>query len=305
MIDLSIIIVSYNTKDYLEQCLKNLLLVTEDLSSEIFVVDNVSTDGSPEMVEKKFPQVKLIKSSKNVGFGAGNNLALKKAKGRYLLLLNSDIEIRDQKLFSKMIQWMDGHPKVGVSTCALLNPDGSIQGSGGYFPTLGRIFSWMFFLDDIPVLDKLIKPYHPVHPWSPVYTGQSFYRNERKIDWVTGAFFLVREEAIREAGYFDEKYFMYVEELDLSYQITKRGWEIWYLPQFSIIHYGQASSSSEFATTQEFKGLKIYFAKNLPKWQFPWLRLCLKSGALLRIIVLGLLKGGKTARTYVKAFEVA
>lgn len=296
MIDLSIILVSYNTKDYLERCLRNLLVVTQDLSAEIFVVDNVSTDGSPEMVENQFPQIQLIKSEKNVGFGAGNNLAIKKAKGRYVLLLNSDIEIKDQELFSKMIQWMDDHSQAGVSTCALLNPDGSIQGSGGYFPSLFRIFSWMFFLDDIPILNQIMNSYHP---------KGLIYNKERNLDWVTGAFYMIRAEALKKAGYFDENYFMYVEEVDLSYQIRKAGWQIWYLPQFSLIHYGQVSSSSEFAITQEFKGLKIYFAKNLPKWQLPWLRFFLKGGALLRVIFLGILKGGKTAKTYVKAFKMA
>ena len=296
MIDLSIIIVNYNIKDYLEQCLARLLMVTKDLEAEIFVVDNVSTDGSPEMVEKKFPGVNLIKSEKNVGFGAGNNLALKKAKGRYLLLVNSDIEIEDQKLFSKMIGWMEKHPKVGVSTCALLNPDGTIQGSGGYFPTLWRVFFWMFFLDDIPVLNRIITSYHP---------KGLFYNKERNLDWVTGAFYLIRAEVLKKSGVFDEKYFMYVEEVDLSYQIKKLGWEIWYLPQFSIIHFGQASSSSEFATTREFMGLKIYFEKNYPEWQLPLLRLFLKCGALLRIVIFGILKGGKAAKTYVKAFQMA
>ena len=295
MIDLSIIIVNYNTKDYLEKCLLNLSEVTKGIQTEIFVVDNASTDGSPEMVGQKFPKVQLIKSSKNIGFGAGNNLALKKAKGRYLLLLNADIEIPDDKLLPGMIDWMDKNPKVGVSTCALTNPDKTIQATGGYFPTLGRVFAWMFFLDDVFCLNRLISSYHP-KGW--------FYTTEKQVDWITGAFYLARAKVMSEVNYFDEDYFMYVEEVDLSYRLHKLGWEIRYLPQFKVIHYGQVSSSSEFAIIQEFKGLELFFEKHYPGWQLPMLKLLLKAGALLRVSVLGLLKGGKTAKTYVKAFKV-
>lgn len=302
MIDLSIIIVSYKSKDYLKKCLDSLRPAFEETRSEVFVVENDSQDGSYEMVAKKFPWVQLI-ASPNRGFGSGNNLAMKRAKGRYVLLLNPDTEVFQKDVFPKMLNWMDKHPKVGVSSCALLNPDRSFQGTGGYFPTLTRVFAWMFFIDDIPGLDRLIKPYHPLHPWSLFYSGKAFFQKPHQLDWVTGAFWLIRNETIKEVGYFDEDYFMYVEEVEYAKRIKDAGWQIWYLPQWQIIHYGQVSSSSEFAMTSEYKGIKIYYQKHESAWKMPILKLLLKIGAVLRIIVFGILKGPKVSRVYVKAFQ--
>lgn len=296
MIDLSIIIVNYKAKDYLEKCLGSVMNSLEGIEAEVFVVENDSQDGSYEMVEKKFPEVKLI-ASPNIGFGPGNNLAMRRAKGRYVLLLNPDTEVIQKGLFCEMVGWMDKHPKVGVSSCALLNTDRSIQGTGGYFPTILRVFAWMLFLDDIPLLDRLIKPYHPMHPWSFLYSGEDFFKKPHEQDWVTGAFYLIRGKVLKEVGYFDENFFAYVEEVEYSKRIKDAGWEVWYLPKWKMLHYGQASSSSEYAMTSEYKGLKIYYKKHEPSWKMPILRLLLKIGALLRIVIFG--------KVYVKAFKIA
>jgi len=303
-IDLSIVIVNYKAKDYLEKCLRSVLNSSKGIKYEVFVVENDSRDGSYEMVKEKFPEVKLI-AGPNIGFGLGNNLAMRKAGGRYVLLLNPDTEVIEKDLFCGMTDWMDKHPKVGVSSCALLNTDRSIQGTGGYFPTLLRVTAWMLFLDDIPFLDRLIKPYHPMHPWSFLYSGEALFLKSHQQDWLTGAFYLIRGRVLKEVGYFDEDYFAYVEEVEYSKRIKDAGWEIWYLPKWKILHHGQASSSSEYAMTSEYKGLKIYFQKHEPAWKMPVLRLMLKTGAFLRIILFGIIKGSKTAKTYAKAFQIA
>jgi GT2 family glycosyltransferase len=254
------------------------------------------------MVRKKYPKTKLIESKENIGFGRGNNLGMKVAKGRYVLLLNSDTRIDDANIFSEMVDWMDNHKDVGISSCSLLNKDGSYQGSGGYFPTLPRIFAWMSFMDDIPFFDKLIKPYHPMHPWS-FFKNESYFKKMHKQDWVTAAYFLIRKKVIDEIGYFDKDFFAYVEEVEYCYRTKKKGWEVVYLPQWKITHYGQVSSNSEFAMLSEFKGLKIFYEKHMAKWKMPVLRFLLKAGSLLRMIILGTVKGEETRKIYAKAIK--
>ncbi len=294
-IDLSIIIVSYNTEKLTRDCIESVAESTKGISYEFLVIDNASKDNSVKALEelsKKLP-LTLIANSDNKGFGAANNQGMKKAKGKYLLLLNSDTLVKDNVL-GEMVAWMNKNPKVGISTSALKNADGSLQGTGGYFPMLSKVFAWMFFIDDIPFLSKLIKPYH-LRPLS----------TSRQLDWITGAYFLFRRQTFNDVGFFDKDYFMYVEELDFCFRAKKKGWQIWYLPQWNIIHYGGASGTSEFALLSEYKGIKIFFRKHMPAWQIPILRFCLKTGAFLRIILFGAVKGFSVAKIYAKAFAAA
>lgn len=305
--DLSIIIVNYNTEDLTIDCIKSVFRHTKNISYEIIVVDNASSDDSIKEISKFRKTVKnfkLIENNKNRGFAKANNQGLRKAKGKYLLLLNSDTVVKNN-LFKGMIDWMNDHPKAGVSTCALLNKDGSIQGSGGNFPDLFRVFSWMFFLEDIPLLDRLIKPFHPMHTQSPFYRGEAHFKNAHQKDWITGAFFLIRAKTTKRTGFLDEDYFMYGEEMELCFRIKKAGWQVWYLPKWSIIHLGGASNTSEFAILSEYTGIKLFYKKHMPAWQLPITRLFLKGGSFLRIIIFGLLKGKEAAEVYVKALKQA
>lgn len=295
-IDLSIIIVSYNTKKLTRECIESVVKFTKGIAYEFLVMDNASRDGSVKMLTKlarKLP-LTLVANKENVGFGAGNNQGMKRAKGRYLLLLNSDTVVKDNVL-GEMVDWMEKHPQAGIASCALRNADGSLQGTGGYFPTLFKVFAWMFFLEDVPLLAKLIKPYHPMHPKSPFYKGEDFFTQSHQRDWVTGAFFLFRKEVLSDVGLFSQDYFMYVEEVDYCFRAKEESWQVWFLPDWSIIHYGGASGTSELAILSEFRGLKIFFKKYLPAWQMPILRLFLKAGAFLRIFIFG--------KVYAKAFR--
>ncbi len=301
-IDLSIVIVSTNIEDLLRKCLKSVFKATKGLNCEVIDVDNASSDNTPNMIAKEFPQVKLIRKETNRGFGENNNFGMRIAKGRYVLLLNSDTEIIDTEIFKSMVEWMDNHPKVGLSSCALLNSDRkTLQGSGGYFPTLFRVFAWMTFLDDVPGVDKLMKPYHPLHAGSPFYKNEDYYKKPQQQDWVTGAYFLMRKEAMDEAGIFDEDFFLYVEEVELAYRFMKNGWESWYLPKWKIVHYGQMTNGSERATIFEMQNLKLFYKKHYPLWQLPILTLTLKLGAALRIVFYSL-TNPKVAKIYAKAF---
>ena len=305
--DLSIIIVNYKTKDITKDCLDSILKNTKDLTYEIIVVDNASNDGSYEFLSKKFKKygfIKFIKNESNLGFSKANNQGAKKACGKYLLFLNSDTIVSDG-IFKEMLLRMEENKNIGVATCALKNKDGSMQGSGGYFPTLFRVFAWMFFIEDIPLLDRFIKPFHPVHSKSFFYKGLDQFENLRIQDWVTGAFFLIKSELFNRVKGFDEDYFMYTEEVDLCFRIKKLGYDVFYFPEWEIIHLGGASSNREFPILSEYKGIKLFYAKNMPSWQYPFLRFFLKSGAFLRALIFGLFNGKEAFNSYVKAFKIA
>jgi len=304
MTDISIVIVSTNIKVLLRECLESVSAALKGMAGEVIVVDNASSDGTPEMVVREFTWVKLIRKKKNRGFGENNNFGMRIAGGRYVLLLNSDTKITDAKTFKEMVGWMDAHPRVGLASCALLNPDETTyQGSGGYFPTLLRVFAWMSFLDDLPGIDALVKPYHPLHGFSPFYKGEGYFKKPHRQDWVTGAYYLMRKKAMDEVGLFDEDFFLYVEEVELSYRFAKAGWEIWYLPKWKIVHYGQVTIGSEGAMVHELKNLKLFYKKHYPAWQLPVLTLILKFGALLRISLYALVGKFNVSKIYVKAFK--
>ncbi len=281
--DLSIVIVNYNTSNLTNACIESLFKFTKNIKFEVIVVDN----GSSEKLKLKNQNIKLIESKKNLGFTGGNNLGMKIAKGRYTLLLNSDTVIHDNVL-GEMVNWMNKNPQVGISTCSLKNTDGSLQPTGGFFPTLPKTFAWMFFIDD---LLPFVKSFHP---------QASFYTQKRELDWVTGAFLLVRTDLSKKVGLLDEDYFMYTEDTDFCYTIKKLGYKVMYLPEYSITHYGGASSIKEFPLLSEYKGIKIFYKKYFSQWQYSVLRIFLKCGALLRMIVFP-----SKAKIYAKAFTAA
>jgi GT2 family glycosyltransferase len=303
--DLTVVVISFNTKKLTWECIESVIKNTRGLDVEIVVIDNSSKDGSREFLSKaatRNRKIKLVKNSENVGFAKANNQGVKISRGRYVLFLNSDTRV-DGNLLTEMVDWMDKHAKVGVATCALKNKDGSLQGTGGYFPTLARVFSWMT-IQDFPLVDRIIKPFHPMKGKS-VLNGLGFYSKEREVDWVTGAFMLVRRQVFGDGVTWDEEYFMYTEDVDFCYQAKKKGWGIFYLPRWNILHYGGASGTSEFSIVSEYKGLKIFYRKHYSAWQYPLLRVSLKIGALGRMALLGILEGKETFRIYAKAFAEA
>lgn len=288
-ITLSIILVSYNTEKLTKVCLDSIYKYTKDISFEVVVVDNDSHDDSLKMLSKfskKYSNFKLIKEKKNHGFSKGNNIGFENSKGKYILLLNSDTEFKSSFL-DKIINYIDQNPKVGVLSCALANPDGSLQVSGGYFPTLNRVALWMT-IQRLPYLDKVFKPFHPKYAFT----------TKQEVDWVTGAFFLTRREIINKIGFLDEKYFMYTEEVDFCFRVKKQGYKIMFLPEWEIIHYGGASSSQEFAILSEYRGIKIFYKNHYPKWQYPVMRVFLKIGAVIRMLLI-------SKKVYAKALHEA
>jgi GT2 family glycosyltransferase len=299
-IDLSIIIISlstekYNSKDNLEIALKTLKPALKKIKSEVILVNNSTIeDGTFNMAKSYIEDIVFLKRDKLYQFGDNNNFGLKKAKGKYVLFLNNDIKFLDNNILKEMVSWMDNNPKVAVSSCALSNEDEkTLQGSGGSFPNLSKVIAWMTFIDDLPIINKLFDSYHP---------QLDYFEKTHKQDWVTGAFYLVRKNVLDISGGFDLDYNAYVEETDLSYRISKLGYDTWYLPKWKIVHFGSQSYGTENSIIFEMKNLKIFYSKHYPKWQLPILSFVLKFGCLLRIIVFSLFKPD-LVKIYAKAFK--
>lgn len=259
--DLSIIIVNWKVKDLLEKCLRSIFEQTKNISFEVFVVDNASGDGSVEMVREKFTQVDLTSSAENLGFAKGNNLAIKKAAGKYILLLNPDTEILDNAL-GEMVRFMDTHHGCGIAGCKLLNPDLSLQPSVRAFPDLA---SQVFILLKI----------HHLFPHSKAmykYLVQSFdYEKNQEVDQVMGAFMMIRREVIEKIGLLDENFWLWFEEVDYCKRTKDAGWKILYTPEAKIIHlYGQSFKQTLSVQKQKVlnRSLSYYFKKHGTKGEW-------------------------------------
>src|SRR3989344_7486340 len=293
--DLSVIIVNWNTKKLLENCLSSILKFTKGLSFEVIVIDNDSSDGSQAMLKKKFPQVKLILNNQNLGFSKANNQGIKKAKGQYIFLLNSDTYLVENS-FKKLLTNIKSRSKLGVIAPQLLNENQTIQQSAGYFPHLPQIFFWMSFLDDLPI-GMLFKPYHIDH--------DSFYKNGQQIDWVTAAALMIPKKVIDEVGLLDPQIFMYGEEVEWCYRIKKAGYKIYFSPITKIIHIGRGSHQKipTKAFIGEYEGLMYFYKKYKSRFALQILKLLLKIGALVRIAVFGTLGRKELAKSYVETFK--
>jgi GT2 family glycosyltransferase len=253
--DLSIIIVNWNTKYFLSQSIESIKTHTKKVSFEIIVVDNFSSDGSPEMMEKEFPEVTLIKNRKNEGFGRANNQGLARARGKYILFLNSDVAVQENCL-DRMFEFMEKNPEVGVSSCRLTFPDGSLQHSCRRFPSFKVFFSMMIGLRYFFPNLKIFREYLMLD-WD--------HSDRREVDQIMGSFMFVRRDVLDQVGSFDERYWMYFEEVDLCLRIKRKGWKIVHYPYAAAVHFLSKSSEQweEMKRTNEFqKSLLKYFKKN-------------------------------------------
>lgn len=303
MIDLSIIIVSYNTKETTVSCIESVYKHTKSINFEVIVVDNFSNDGSLRALmklAKNYSNLKVIGNQENLGFAGANNQGIGVAKGKYILLLNSDT-LFENSFIKDMLVWMDKGEKIKIASCRLQNKDGSPQANGGYFPTLLRSFAWMTFLDDLPFIRSFIKPYH----LSSSAISQNVLSGEPiQQDWVTGAFLLFNSTLVNKIGLLDGEYFMYVEDMDFCYRAKLAGAQVWYLPQWYIIHLGGRSSKPGYSLLMELKGLRRFYSKYYPKWQQPLFRVTLGLGILFRVLLFTLLLRFDYTKIYLKAFRV-
>lgn len=281
MTDLSIVIVNYNTKEFLKKCIESICnIVSKKIDYEVIVVDNASTDGSqPDIIKIKnrMSNIKTILNRKNAGFSKANNQGIKVSqKSKYVLFLNPDT-VMQKNTIEEIINFMDVHKDAGAATCRLTLLSGKIDdASHRGFPTPWNSFSHFLGLEKI-------------FPRSKIFAGYSLgwmdINKTHEIDVLAGAFMLVRREAGEEIGWWDEDYFFYGEDIEFCYQLKKRGWKIYYVPTVSILHYKgisggikKASKSITTASTEtkkrataaRFNAMRIFYKKHY-KQQYPWL----------------------------------
>ena len=231
-IDVSIVVVAWNVRQLVYDCLKSVYDETEGIRFEVIYVDNASEDGSVEMVAKEFPQVKIIENQENEGFIKANNRAIRISKGRYVLLLNSDTIVLDNAI-AKMIAFADKHPDSGAVGCKVLNPDRTLQRSCFMFPSILNMFLSATYL-------------YKIFPRSRFFGREMMtwwdFDDVREVEAVCGCSSLVRREAIDQVGLMDESYFFYGDDPDWCYRFKKHGWKNYFTPEARIIHYGGATT---------------------------------------------------------------
>lgn len=251
---LSVVIVSYRVRCYLLQCLRSVFRALEGMEAEVFVVDNHSDDGSVEAVARYYPQVRLIASAHNVGFARANNKAIREATGDYVLLLNPDTVVGEEVL-RHAVAFMDSHPDAGACGVHMLNSDGSdAPESRRGVPSPMTSFYKM---------SGLCARYPHSRRYGRYYLGWLPWDRPVEIDIVSGAFCLLRHEALTAVGLLDETFFMYGEDIDLSYRLLQGGWHNWYLP-LTILHYkGESTRKSSFRYVHVFyKAMFLFFRKH-------------------------------------------
>lgn len=256
-IDISAIIISYNTSALLLNNITALKNAAGDFLLQKIIIDNASRDDSVAILRRDFDDCELIVNVTNVGFGRANNQALPLIQGRYVLLLNTDAFVAPDTLH-KTVAYMDAHPQCGALGVKLVGRDGVLQPSCRYFPTplniflqrtgLGRFLPWVHMIDDMD--------------WD--------HASARPCDWVPGCYFLIRHEVIKQVGLFDPKFFLYYEEVDFCFSAIKAGWQIHYFPDTTVVHIGGESAKTDSAITKGGRQIEsiqieselLYFRKN-------------------------------------------
>lgn len=267
-IDLSIIIVNWNSKTFLLRCLESIAQAQGTFSMETIVVDNGSSDGSVDAVRARILGCHLIENQENLGFAKATNQGIREAQGRYLLLLNPDTVV-SQEALERLIAFMDENPEAGVAGVQLLNPDGSKQNSIAAFPSLAtellnkRLLRW-FFPKRFPGKER-------------------HYSEPIEVDSVIGAAMIVRRRALEDVGDLDEDYFLFLEETDWCYRMKKRGWKVFHVPQAKICHFQGRSVAGEKkrARVEYYRSRYLFFKKN----RGPLCCLMLRGGLLVRLVL--------------------
>jgi len=242
-VDLSIIIVNYNVKEFIQNLLESIKSASLNLKTEIIVVDNASDDGSIELIKQKYPYVHLIENHRNDGFSKANNLGLKVAKGKYLLLLNPDTLVKEDT-FEKMISFFEATPEAGMAGCKLLNTDGTLQlacrrGFPGPWASFTKVTGLSTLFPKSPLFAR----------YNLTYLDEN---NTYAVDAISGAFMMIRREVYEKIGGHDETFFMYGEDLDLCYRVNKAGYKVYYVPDSLVLH-------KESMSTGKQSPLKTYY----------------------------------------------
>ena len=243
--DISIGLVNYNTRLYLEACLDSIFSQSTKYQVEVIMVDNASTDGSLEWVAEHYPQVNVIRNKVNAGVARGNNQAIKAAQGRYVFLLNTDTVLKPGAIDSQ-IEFLDDHPEVGAVGGKLIFEDGSFQSSYDSFPNI-----WMEFLGLT----------HLGHFFNPRFPSNPDCDDIKPVDWISSASLTIRKNAVEQVGYIDENYFIYGDETDLQFRLHQAGWKIYFLPYVKTVHFGGRSLNRWKRRRLVYRGKILYYYK--------------------------------------------
>ncbi|HPZ10093.1 MAG TPA: glycosyltransferase family 2 protein [Candidatus Eremiobacteraeota bacterium] len=236
--DLSIIIVNYNSGDTLIECLSSIYERVEGITFEVILVDNHSADGSPHEIKRSFPQVYLIENERNIGFSRACNRGIKRAGGDFLLFLNPDIIMCKSISFPELLDYMKKNRRTGLLGCKLINLDGTVQSSCRRFPDiLTVIFKRISVFQCFSFARKKVSDY-----LKPV----SNYTEVQNVDWLLGAFLLTSREIINKIGPFDERFFIYFEDVDFCRRVHRKGYEVCYYPLMEVLHYHKRESAKGF-----------------------------------------------------------
>ena len=272
-IRLSIIIVTWNIREVLKDCLVSLYREDLNVSFEVILFDNGSEDGTPDMVEAEFPQVSLIRHHENLGFPKANNRAIEHAQGDYIVLLNSDTVIIEPSVFSQWVEFMDRHPEAGASGCRLQYPDGNHQvGDAGFQPGLATVFNYAFFLSKI--FPRLFRGLFVS------YTGSG----PVEVDWICGADLMVRRSILPEVGVLDEDIFIFAEDIEWGCRIKSKGHKVYYLPDLRIVHLHGATTDKypTMFSGMPLKNLRGLYRSFNPRQPLILYDLIISTGFLLR-----------------------
>lgn len=290
MTKLSVIILSYNTVGYTTKCLQsiqeqNIDVNTKDL--EVIVIDNASSDSTVEQIKKRFPWVRLIVNKKNLGFAAGNNVGIKVAKGKYILLLNSDTVVLPDT-FEKLLSFIDKTDDAGAVTARLELADGALDlACHRGFPTPWNALTYFAKLEQLFANIKLFSGYHQT--WKD-------FNTTHQVDAISGACFLTRKKIANQIGLLDEQFFMYAEDIDWCMRIKQAGWKVYYYPNAKVIHYKKRSGRRKEVTDEEtqqikkiraksawhfYETMKLFYEKHYAESYPSWMRKLVLSGVLL------------------------
>ncbi|HKD68681.1 MAG TPA: glycosyltransferase family 2 protein [Candidatus Binataceae bacterium] len=245
--DVSVVIVSFNTRDLLRECIGTLYRQADGVSLETIVVDNASRDSSAEMIDAEFPEIKLIRSDINLGFAAANNRGFAVARGRYVVLLNSDA-FPETDALRRSVEKMDRAPRVGLAGARLIGRDGSWQPSARTFPSV---------LNDFLALSGLAAKYAHSRFFGRFDRTWADQQQPAQVDWVPGAYSIIRRDLLEQIGYFDERFFLYYEEVDLCRRVKAAGYQVWYWPDVVVVHLGGESSKTVTRLSMSSSGRQL------------------------------------------------
>ena len=251
---ISVVIVNYNVKEYLEQALLSLQRALENISHEIYVVDNASVDDSVAHIRQRFPDVQMIECKENLGFGRANNVALELVKGEYVVLINPDTVVQEDT-FTKLLTFFESHPDAGAATCKIINPDGSFSVDCRHSIPTPMIALWK-----VTGLSKIFPKSKIFAKYNLTYLDPD---ETYPVPAISGSFMMIKKRALDEAGFFDERFFMYCEDIDLCHRINHAGYKIYYVPTSQIIHYkGESTKKNNIDYIVSFnKALYQFFEK--------------------------------------------